>query len=214
MGGHDGIRPSGHCCEFLPAKNRAFSYNAANTLQSKATSANRALFGNTLYYTACCNCAVEAAGHGIVAIEFLAGFIKLSHTLLLPMCSGKSGPKDQVALHYYYTSPSHWCTTDSRGIEIVNFTISLALSAGTLMASAGTPYRLVPAHFYPCQYVRCCLLMILVAGLHLVSWRCFLAVSAAVFTTIFALVLTYVISTAAMSGPATYSMLLAQTFPS
>ena len=39
---------------------------------------------------------------------------------------------------------------DSRGIEIVNFTISLALSAGTLMASAGTPYHLVPAHFYPC----------------------------------------------------------------
>jgi len=38
---------------------------------------------------------------------------------------------------------------DSRGIEIVNFTISLALSAGTLMASAGTPYSLVPAHFYP-----------------------------------------------------------------
>jgi len=38
---------------------------------------------------------------------------------------------------------------DSRGIEIVDFTISLALSAGTLMASAGTPYRLVPAHFYP-----------------------------------------------------------------
>ena len=39
---------------------------------------------------------------------------------------------------------------DSRVIEIVNFTISLALSAGTLMASAGTPYRLVPAaHFYP-----------------------------------------------------------------
>ena len=25
--------------------------------------------------------------------------------------SGKSGPKDQVALHYYYTSSSHWCTT-------------------------------------------------------------------------------------------------------
>ena len=31
-----------------------------------------------------------------------------------------------------------------------NFTISLALSAGTLMASAGTPYHLVPAYFYPC----------------------------------------------------------------
>jgi len=43
---------------------------------------------------------------------------------------------------------------DSRGIEIVNFTISLALSAGTLMASAGTPYRLVPAHFYPCSCSR------------------------------------------------------------
>jgi len=41
---------------------------------------------------------------------------------------------------------------DSRGIEIVNFTISLALSAGMLMASAGTPYRLVPAHFYPCLF--------------------------------------------------------------
>ena len=39
---------------------------------------------------------------------------------------------------------------DSRGIRIVNFTISLALSAGTLIASAGTPYRLVPAHFYLC----------------------------------------------------------------
>ena len=25
--------------------------------------------------------------------------------------SGNSGPKDQVALHYYYTSLSHWCTT-------------------------------------------------------------------------------------------------------
>ena len=44
---------------------------------------------------------------------------------------------------------------DSRGIEIVNFTISLALSSGTLMASAGTPHRLVPAHFYPCIYLFC-----------------------------------------------------------
>ena len=42
---------------------------------------------------------------------------------------------------------------DSRGIDIVNFTISLALSAGTLMATAGTPYRLVPAHFYPCMSI-------------------------------------------------------------
>jgi len=39
---------------------------------------------------------------------------------------------------------------DSRGVEIVKFTTAAALSAGTLMASAGTPYRLVPAHLYPC----------------------------------------------------------------
>jgi len=44
---------------------------------------------------------------------------------------------------------------DSRGIEIANFTISHALSAGTLVASAGTPYRLVPAaHFYPWLQLR------------------------------------------------------------
>ena len=41
----------------------------------------------------------------------------------------------------------------SRGIKIGNFTTAAALSAGTLMASAGTPYRLVPAHFYPCTTV-------------------------------------------------------------
>jgi len=60
---------------------------------------------------------------------------------------GKSGPKDQVALHYYYTSPAFALVHDSGGIEIVNFTTAAALSAGTLMASAGTPYRLVPATF-------------------------------------------------------------------
>ena len=32
-------------------------------------------------------------------------------TLSCDLLSGKSGPKDQVALHYYCTSPSHWCTT-------------------------------------------------------------------------------------------------------
>ena len=41
--------------------------------------------------------------------------------------------------------------------------------------------------------------MMLVAGLHLVSRCCFRGVSAAVFTTIFTVVLTYIISTAAMS---------------
>ena len=72
--------------------------------------------------------------------------ILYSHIGWTPLSSGKSGPKDQVALHYYYTSPSHWCTTHEVS------TISLAVSAGTLMASAGTPYRLVPAHFYPCPW--------------------------------------------------------------
>ena len=63
--------------------------------------------------------------------------------------SGKSGPKDQVALHYYYTSPSHWRTTH----EVSKLQISQFRSHYQhyqLMASAGTPYRLVPAHFYPC----------------------------------------------------------------
>ena len=58
---------------------------------------------------------------------------------------------------HYITTILHFAFAlvhGSRGIEIVNFTISLALSAGTLMASAGTPYRLVPAHFYPCSGVH------------------------------------------------------------
>jgi len=55
--------------------------------------------------------------------------------------------------------------------------------------------------FLTANVFRCCLLtvMMLVAGLHLVSRRCFLGVSAAVFATIFTVVLTYIISTAAMS---------------
>ena len=65
-----------------------------------------------------------------------------------PVRSGKSGPKDQVALYFAFA-----LVHDLRGIEFVNFTISLALSAGTLMASAGTPGRLVPAHFYPCPFI-------------------------------------------------------------
>ena len=35
----------------------------------------------------------------------------MSHRITSGRDSGKSGPKDQVALHYCYTSPSHWCTT-------------------------------------------------------------------------------------------------------
>ena len=52
-------------------------------------------------------------------------------------------------IRWHYTTTILRLRIGARGIEIVNFTISLALSAGTLMASAGTPYRLVPAHFYP-----------------------------------------------------------------
>ena len=64
--------------------------------------------------------------------------------------SGKSGPKDQMVLPTLLLYFAFALVHDSRGIEIVNFTISLALSSGTLMTSAGTLYRLVPAHFYPC----------------------------------------------------------------
>jgi len=77
----------------------------------------------------------------------LTFFQPVSYTRIF---NGKSGPKDQVALLLYFAFA---LVHDSRGIEIVNFTISLPLSAGTLMASAGTPYRLVPAHFYPFAYL-------------------------------------------------------------
>ena len=58
----------------------------------------------------------------------------------------------------HYLPPHQWkkWTEGSGGTTLLLYfafalvTISLALSAGTLMASAGTPYRLVPAHFYPC----------------------------------------------------------------
>jgi len=50
------------------------------------------------------------------------------------LLSGKSGLYFAFALVH-----------DSRGIEIVNFTMAAALSAGTL-------YHLVPAHFYPWCY--------------------------------------------------------------
>ena len=51
--------------------------------------------------------------------------------------SGKSRPKDQVAvaLHYYYTSPSRWCTTHE---------------VSKLLISQRLPHY-QPAHFYPCS---------------------------------------------------------------
>jgi len=56
-------------------------------------------------------------------------------------------------IRWHYTTTIYFAFAlvhDSRGIETVDFTTAAALSAGTLMASASTPYRLVPAHFYPC----------------------------------------------------------------
>jgi len=46
--------------------------------------------------------------------------------VLRVVLSGKSGPKDQVALHYYYTSPSHWCTTH----EVSKLLLSSGLDLG------------------------------------------------------------------------------------
>jgi len=41
-----------------------------------------------------------------------SGALQISRWLIESIVfSGKSGPKDQVALHYYYTSGSHLCTT-------------------------------------------------------------------------------------------------------
>jgi len=57
----------------------------------------------------------------------------------------------RIRWQWHYTTTILRLRIGARGIEIVNFTISLALSAGTLIASAGTPYHLVPAYFYPCM---------------------------------------------------------------
>jgi len=48
-----------------------------------------------------------------VVVKFVAHWSNVCKSIAFPLitASGKSEPKDQVALHYYYTSPSHWCTT-------------------------------------------------------------------------------------------------------
>jgi len=58
---------------------------------------------------------------GCIQLPLMFCYIVISHGHMwggwwwphgsVAVSSGKSGPKDQVALHYYYTSPSHWCTT-------------------------------------------------------------------------------------------------------
>ena len=71
--------------------------------------------------------------------------------------TGNSVVKVDRRIRWHYTTTIYFAFAlvhDSRGIEIVNFTTAAALSAGTLMASAATPYRRVPAHFYPAWH-RC-----------------------------------------------------------
>ena len=53
--------------------------------------------------------------------------MKSSHLILkneVDLTSGKSGPMDQVALHYYYTLPSHWCMTHGPLLPLYARTIS------------------------------------------------------------------------------------------
>ena len=82
---------------------------------------------------------------GVFTLQWMS---KKNYTNLCAVVKWTEGSGGTTLLLYFAFALVH----DSRGIEIVNFTTSLALSAGTLMASAGrpTPYRLVPAHFYPC----------------------------------------------------------------
>ena len=62
--------------------------------------------------------------------------------------SGKSGPKDQVALHYYYTSPSHWCTThEVRNCKFRNFARTISRHADGISRYSVPPsarYDLIP----------------------------------------------------------------------
>jgi len=57
-------------------------------------------------------------------------------TMCLRNDSGKRGPKDQVALHHYHISPSHWCTTHGPLLPLYVRTISrysVPPSAGPLL---------------------------------------------------------------------------------
>ena len=68
--------------------------------------------------------------------------------------SGKSGPKDQVALHYYYTSPSHWYArlTRYRNCKFHNFASTISrhadgISRYSVPPSAGPLLPLDPPTF-------------------------------------------------------------------
>jgi len=103
-------------------------------------------------------------------VDFIFGhFIqaRLSQTVSRNCCvldvgrlSGKSGPKDQVALHYYYTSPSHWYArlTRYRNCKFHNFArtisrhahgisrYSVSPSAGPLLPLGGLTLRVCGSH--------------------------------------------------------------------
>jgi len=103
----------------------------------------------------------------------------LCHTGLTVPCSGKSGPNDQVALYYYYTSPLHWCTRyrnckfHNSCPAVAHPCVSWALvvkckkdfflipeinevsqHARTISRHADGISRSVPAHFYPWYHAK------------------------------------------------------------
>jgi len=68
----------------------------------------------------------------------------------LQRTSGESGPKDQVALQWHYTSLSYWCTA-ARTIEIVRYARIISRHADGISRYSVLADQLVPAHFYPCD---------------------------------------------------------------
>ena len=65
-------------------------------------------------WTGCCDCEIVVCMTSELAAATERNLIRRQFDYLLldlPPTSGKSRPKDQVALHCYYTSSSHWCMT-------------------------------------------------------------------------------------------------------
>jgi len=89
---------------------------------------------------------VRANGNGIVKGQILQhAFCMLSHSAC-PVV------KVDRRIRWHYTTTILRLRigarlTRYRNCKFHNFARTIS---GTLMASAGTPYRLVPAHFYPC----------------------------------------------------------------
>ena len=129
-------------------------------LRTCVVSASNAEFGadpcvNTRKYLQvnyrCLSSATVDAGSQLpVVIHTRIAWIFTRATLSLYRCS--TVVKVDRRIRWHYTTTILRLRIGARLTRYrnnVNFTISLALSADTLMASAGTPYRLVPVHFYP-----------------------------------------------------------------